>query len=364
MKRWIVIGSVLLLAASALFVVRRNQVHAEQAPKMIGVARGTISQEALAIGSIVPDQEISVKSKIPGIVAHVHVAVGDQVRAGDPLIDIRPDPTPLERAEAQRELDIARVAETASRKDHDRAVELRGQGLVSEKELDDRKSAFESATLRAQLAEERLQLLREGKAKLGGSEVSNRIVSPVDGTVLTCEVHPGDPVVPLTSYQEGTVLITMADMGRLIFRGTVDEVDVGKLDIGQTTKFTVGALPDENVSGTLRRISPKARKQESATLFDVEADIVETGSRMLRAGYSANARIAIATAENVLTVPERVVKYKDGKTYVRVPDTQGKPLEREITTGLSDGLTIEVKDGLSEGDSVLEPEVSPLEKKK
>jgi len=194
--------------------------------------------------------------------------------------------------------------------------------------------------------------------------VSTRIVAPATGTILTLEVHPGDPVVPLTSYQEGTVLITMADMRRLIFKGTVDEVDVGKLFPEQPVRFTVGAIPNAEVSGTLRKISPKARKQDAATLFDVEADLAPPpAGTVLRAGYSTTARIAIARAESVLVVPERVVTYAGTDATVRVPGSDGKPAERRIVAGLSDGMNVEVKEGLAAGDTVLEPEPSKLAKK-
>ncbi len=364
MKRWIAIASIVAIAAAVLFFVRQGKLRAEQAPQTVLVKRGSVAQEALAIGNIVPEQEVSVKSQIPGIVAEVHVAIGDQVRAGDPLIDIRPDPTPLERTEAQRAVEMAQVAEAASKKDLDRAKGLAEQGLLPQKDLDAAQKAYDSDHLQSQLEQERLDLLKEGKVRIEGNEVSSRIVSPVDGTILTLEVHPGDPVVPLTTYQEGTVLITMADMSRLIFRGTVDEVDVGKLHVGQPIRFTVGAIPNGEVLGTLSRISPKARKQDSATLFDIEARITDAGGNVLRAGYSANAKISIARADSVLVLPERVVKYADGKATVRILGKGGKPEAREIATGLSDGLTVEVKDGLAESQAVLEPDKSALEKEK
>jgi len=364
MKRWILLASVLILGASALFVGRQRHLRAEQAPETVQVTRGNVVQEALAVGSIVPDQEISVKSKVPGIVAHVHVGIGDFIRRGEPLLDIRPDPTPLERAEAERQVQIAEVEKDAAARQFARSRELSKQGLLSDQQLEAATEAHETARLRAQLASERLQLLRDGHARLEGSEVSNRILAPATGTVLTLDVHPGDPVVPLTSYQEGTVLLTMADMDRLIFRGTVDEVDVGKLHIGQPVDFTVGALPEAKVEGRLSRISPKARKQEAATLFDIEAAIQKTPGDTLRAGYSANARVAIARAESVLVLPERVVRFEDGKATVRILGDGGKPVEKEIQTGLSDGLTIEISGGLENKDAVLEPEKSALEKKK
>lgn len=363
MKRWIIIGTVLVAIAAVLFFTRTSRLRAEASPQKTTVTRGTVVQEALAIGSIVPEQEVSVKSKIPGIVAEVHVAVGDQVRVGDPLIDIRPDPTPLERAEAQRNLDMAKVAEDGARRDLERAEELSRQGLLSEKELDDAHRAYDSAHLRAQLENERLDLIQDGHAKLRSGVVSNRITSPVAGTVLSLDVHPGDPVVPLTTYQAGTVLLTLADMEKLIFRGTVDEIDVGRLEVGRPTRFTVGAIPDAEVTGSLTRISPKARKQDSATLFDVEAEIQRTPGTILRAGYSTNAKILIARADSVLTLPERVVKYENGKATVRVPGADGKPAVRDITTGLSDGLTVEIKEGLDLDQEVLEPPPSAVARK-
>ncbi len=362
MKRWIVIATVVIVAAAALFIVRRGQLQAKLAPQTVAVTRGSVAQEALALGSLVPQQEVSVKSKLPGIVARVHAAVGDFVREGDPLIDVRPDPTPLERTEAERNLQMTRVTEEGAQRDLNRASELSQQGLLSEKDLEAARQNHETARLQAQLASERLELLRSGRASIEGQELSSRILAPATGTILTCDVHPGDPVVPLTSYQAGTVLMTMADMQGLIFRGTVDEVDVGRLSPGQPVNFTVGAIPKEQITGVLQRISPKARKEESTTLFDVEAQVTEAHGQVLRAGYSATARIVIERADSVLVLPERVVHYAEGRATVRMPGQGKQPVEREIKTGLSDGLTVVVTEGLNEGDLVLEPERSRLER--
>ena len=363
MKRWIILASILVVAAATLAAVRRGQAKAELAPQTVLVTRGNVVQEALAIGNIVPEQEIAVKSQVPGIVSRVYVAVGDQVREGDPLCEIRPHPTPTERAEAQRSLQMAQVDEAAALKKLERDRQLNTQGILPDKDLDTSRQAFDNAQLRAKLEAEKLALLRDGHATLEGSEVSNRIVAPATGTILTLDVHPGDSIVPLTSYQAGTALLTMADMSHLIFRGTVDEVDVGKLAAGLPVRFTVGAIPQAAVTGTLRRISPKARKQESATLFDIEAEILQNSGTVLRAGYSANARVVIAHADSVLVLPERVVKFADGKATVRIAGKNGKPQTKDVAMGLSDGLNIEVKSGLAVNDAVLEPDKSPLDRK-
>jgi HlyD family secretion protein len=362
MKRWILIGSIVIVVAIVLFVGRQSSLRAEQAVGSVEVARGTVVQEAVALGSIVPEQENSVKSKLPGIVDQVYVEVGDFVREGDPLIDIRPDPTPLERAQAERNLQIARVAEEGAERELARARELHEQKLLSERELEVARQEYDTARLSAELAAETLDLLKSGRASIEGQEVDSRITAPASGTILTIEAHAGDPVVPLTSYQEGTVLITMADMTKLIFKGTVDEVDVGKLTPEQIVEFTVGALPDAEVLGRLIRISPKARREGTTTLFDVEAEITDAGGNLLRAGYSATARISIERAEDVLVLPERVVQYDGDSASVRLPGEGETPRIQPITTGLSDGLTVEVRAGLAEGDQVLEAEPSSLER--
>jgi HlyD family secretion protein len=155
--------------------------------------------------------------------------------------------------------------------------------------------------------------------------------------VLKRHVNPGDPVVPLTSYQAGTPLMTMADMGTLMFKGTVDEIDVGKLKEGLPVRIKIGALPDATVTGRLTRIAPKATEKEGTTLFDVEAAIENPGGVTLRAGYSANADVVIQEKSNVLLLPERLVTFEKEKAFVEVPGStpEAQPAKKEIKTGLS-----------------------------
>jgi len=192
----------------------------------------------------------------------------------------------------------------------------------------------------------------------GETRVRERFVvsAPVVGRLLRIELDPGDPVVPLTSFQEGTPLATLADMGGLIFKGTVDEIDVGKLAVGQPVRFKIGALPDAEVLGTLTLIAPKATEEEGATLFEVEAAIGETGGVTLRAGYSTNAEIIIEERAGVLLLPERLMSFEEEKTFVELPpaDPEGEPVKQEISIGLSDGLHVEVTAGLEEGAEVVQ----------
>jgi HlyD family secretion protein len=318
------------------------------------VERGTITEKAVAIGTLGPRQEIEVKSKISGIVKDIFVETGDRVDRGKSLIDIAPDPTPLEYAEAKRNVQLAAVALSEEEKEYKRASELHKLGHATDQTLDASERAYEEAELRLKLAEERLALIEDGRATVADRVVESVIKAPVSGTVLEKYVDPGDPVVPLTSYQAGTRLLSIANLDDIIFKGTVDEIDVGKLFEGMKADIEVGALPEEKIEGVVTMISPKARQQDNTTLFDVEIEITARGTRLLRAGYSANADIIIDQKEDVLLVPERLVHFDPDSSYVEMQTESGEVMSRRVETGLSDGLNVEITSGLDEGDKIIE----------
>jgi HlyD family secretion protein len=284
----------------------------------------------------------------------VFVEVGDIVRIGESLLEIKPDPTPLEFAEAKRNVEMAGVNLEKAENEFQRMTKLLSDNLVSRQEYDVAENEHKQLQLRVKIAQERLALIEEGKTKIADLQVDTVIKSQVEGMILERRVNEGDPVVPLTSYQAGTELLILADMETLIFKGTVDEIDVGKLEVGMTAELKIGAIPDEKIIGQLMKISPKARQEENATLFDVEIEITQKGEKMIRAGYSANAELVINKAENTLFIPERLVEFNEDKTFVEVKDESGEIIKREVEIGLSDGINVEIKQGLAEGEEVVE----------
>lgn len=345
---------VAIVVVVVLFAFKSGDSSKQTASTGIKVEKGEIVEKAMAIGTIQPYKEVVVKSKISGIVRRLHRDVGDVVREGELLIDISPQPTPLEYTEAQRSIDVAQINYDNANTAFERSTELFDKKLISKQEYDDRKVAYEQAQLQLNLAKERMQLLEKGAIKTQNVNVESTIRSPITGSVLSKSVNEGDPVVPLTSYQDGTALITLADMNDLIFRGTVDEIDVGKLREGMPVTLKIGALPKDTVGGTLWKISPKARKEQSATVFDVEVRFKEADLTKLRAGYSANAEIIIKEAHDILVIPERLVDFRSDSTFVQVVDSIGGKKERYVVTGLSDGVTIEIVSGLAQGETLAE----------
>ena len=237
----------------------------------------------------------------------------------------------------------------------ERKRELRGRDFITQEELERAERDYERSRVQVQMATERVALMEKGSVRIGDRNIEGVIRSPIDGFVLEARVEQGDPVVPLSNFQEGTVLFTMAAMSDLLFRGTVDEIDVGKLEEGMPAAIKIGALPDAKVEGIVYSISLKARTEDNATVFPIEITLTEAHGVKLRAGYSANADIIIERRSDVLVIPERVVRFEDDVARVTVLQPDGTTAEREIQTGLSDAILVEVTEGLEEGEKLVEP---------
>jgi HlyD family secretion protein len=326
--------------------------------KLVEAELGSITEEALAVGQIEPREKFEVKSKVSGIVKRCYMQAGDEVSAGDLLFEIAPDPTPQELLTVDHQLRSAQASFAKARADYDRGMELHEDGLMSKGDLDALAELFELAQVSLEQARDTRELTRRGKVTGGLTDVETVIRANASGTVLSRSVNAGDPVVPLTSYQPGTQLAEIADMGDLIFKGTVDEIDVGKISAGMPARIKVGALPEAPVTGRLSRIAPQAKKDQGATLFDVEIEIDPNQEVFLRAGYSANSEVVIRSKEDVVIIPERLVIFEDdgAGTFVEVPsdDPEAEPDKIPVELGLSDGLNVEIVAGLQVGDQVIQ----------
>jgi HlyD family secretion protein len=354
MKKWVVRGlAALFILVFFYFLMACGKK--KETLKLVAVSRGDIQEKALAVGTIEPEKETVVKSTIPGIVSEVLFKVGDSVKAGAPLFKISPNPTPLEYVEARRSMEVAELTMKKLKADWERQVEMFKESLISKSEMDAFENSFQEANLRYKSARERLELLEKGRISMSNLEINSIIKSPASGIILSQSVFLGDPVVPLTNYQPGTELCSLADMAGLRFKGTVDEIDVGKIVTGMEAEIQIGALPDTQMPGRVALIYPKAKKEGNATLFDIEISIRQASGTTLRAGFSATASIRIRDRKQVLILPERLILFENGKRFVEIPQGHGQQTKKiEVQTGLSDGLNIEILSGLKEGDRVVE----------
>jgi HlyD family secretion protein len=354
---WIIgIIALVIITSVVLFVVIKNfnNNSSEHQQSVVKVEKVNIIKKAMALGAIEAKIEIAVKSKISGVVGKLYADVGDYVEQGEPLLEVKPDPTPIELAEGKRNVERKEIDVRKLKNELDRQNQLKERGLISDQDFENIRRLYDQAVLEHQIAIEQLELLEKGKVRIANTNIETVIKAPITGYILEKSVNVGDPVVPLTSYQAGTELMKMADMEELIFRGTIDEIDVGKIKEGMPAKLEIGALPGKTVEGVVSLISLKAKKEDNTTVFPVEIELLKVGDVILRAGFSANANIIIAREDSILAIPERVVTFRNDSAFVQILSEDGSSVEKYIETGLSDAIKIEVKSGLQKGQKVLE----------
>ncbi len=321
--------------------------------RSIAVERGSISKVAVAVGNIEPRHEAAIKSRTGGVLTRLFVTLGQKVKKGDPLAEVRPVLTDLDILNAERSLVSARDGLEAAQEFQSgahimsRVMRLmQGQNNLNRMQRG-AEQGYESA-------EQSLQLLRDGKVSIDGKEIDFIVRAPLDGTVIEIAAREGAPVVPSSNFGSGTVLVRLADMDRPLFLGTVAEIDVGRLEAGMTAAVRIGALPGQTLTGKVTEVGLRARRRDNAVTFAVRIDVQPPEHLTIRAGFSAVADIVVARREDVLVVPERAVRFRDGEPYVLMRGPSGDVIERTVDTGLSDGLTVEVMSGLAAGDEVLE----------
>lgn len=341
----------LLLAAVGVVWALRG----EEGPtwRAVAVERGTLVQHAVAVGRIEPIFEIPVTTPSGGVVTARFVELGQRVKRDDPLLEVRPVLTDRQRLSAERALVAAReAADNTEDLVEGRNIMGRAMQLLQGSESMERMKS--GAERQRSSAEESLTLLLEGSVQVEDRTLDWIVRAPTDGHVIELDVELGEPVVPASNFGSGTVLCVLADLERPVFRGTVDEIDAGRLRVDLPAAVTIGALPGATLSGKLREISLRGVRRDDAVSFPVVLDVEPPPELVLRSGYSAVARIEVARAEDALLLPERLVRTSAGRSTVLVDSGGAEPAERSVQLGLGDGLTVEIRDGLQAGDEVLE----------
>jgi HlyD family secretion protein len=322
-------------------------------PFRVGVAdRGAIQVMIEETGLVEPERQIVVKSPISGVARQLHVREGDRVRPGQLMATIVPDIAQANAlAQLQSEITSAEIAVGNLDREYERARELAERSLISESAVETARVDLEQAQNRLAAARERLRLMEVSGVEATGGAQSARILAPSAGVVILRGVEQGETVVGGTSaFGGGTELFTIADLSTLLIKAAINEVDIGKVEAGDTVAITVDAFPDEAASGTVRLVPPAARQQERVRVFDVEIE-VRVGHDILRPGMTANVRIAGPSRADVIRVPVEAVFFVEGRPIVH--KVVGGQAERtEVTLGLSDLTVVEVIGGLVEGDSV------------
>lgn len=358
MKKYVKIA--LLIIVGLIFLGTFAFLYQKSQPKVtqyetLNVEVTDLQKNTVATGKIEPRDEILIKPQISGIIDEVYKEAGQTVKKGEVIAKVKVIPELGQLNSAESRVRIAEINAQQGETDYARMKKLYTDKLISSEEYE--KSEVNVRQLREELqtAKDNLEIVKEGITKNSASFSSTLIRSTIDGLILDVPVKAGNSVIMSNTFNDGTTIATVANMNDLIFRGKIDETEVGRLHEGMPVKITLGALQNMDFDAQLEYISPKGVEENGANQFEIKAAIVVPDSVTIRSGYSANAEITLAQATHVLAVPEGAVEFKNDSTFVYVlTDSVPSPVftRRLITTGMSDGIKIEVKSGLNAKDKV------------
>ncbi|MBM6882695.1 efflux RND transporter periplasmic adaptor subunit [Bacteroides caecigallinarum] len=358
MKKFIRIGIMVVIAL--LFLGTFVFLYQKSQPKkveynVLKVVKSDIVQTTVATGKIEPRDEVQIKPQISGIISEVYKEAGETVKKGEVIAKVKVIPELGQLNSAESRVRLAEMNGRQAETDLERMEKLFEKKLVSNEEYEKTLLTTKQAREEIQAAKDNLEIIKEGITKNSASFSSTLIRSTIDGLILDVPIKVGNSVIMSNTFNDGTTIASVADMGDLIFRGNVDETEVGKIKVGIPVKITLGALQDMTFSATLEYISPKSVENNGANQFEIKAAITVPDSVTIRSGYSANAEMELQRANNVLSIPESALEFKGDSTFVYLltDSVSGQKFDRKnIRTGVSDGINVEVKSGLKENDLV------------
>lgn len=313
----------------------------------------TIERETVVTGKVIPEDEVEVKPQIGGIIERIFIEEGNQVKTGDLIARIKVVPNEQNLNAAKGRVEKARISLATNKREFQRNQQLFEKGIISSADFSNIELQYNQAVQDVRNAESDLKIIKEGS--IGGSSSANTdIRATVPGTVLEIPVKEGDQVIESNSFNSGTTIASIADLNKMIFEGKVDEADVASLRVGTPLTVSLGAVENQKLSAKLTFIAPKGTEEQGAVQFKIEADMELNDSIFIRAGYSANASIVLERKENAMALREALIQF-DRKTqdpYVEILIGDQQFERRDVTLGISDGIHVEILEGVSAQDQV------------
>lgn len=324
--------------------------------------QGTVETKAVATGNVEPRYEVLIKPQISGIIATLTKEAGQMVVSGEIIATIKVIPEMVQLNSAESRVNMAEISFKQVEETFKRDEALNRQGVISKEDFNVSNANYLKAREELANAQNALEIIRDGISKSSNMSSTTQIRSTITGMILDIPVKVGNSVIQSNNFNEGTTIASVANMKDMIFRGTVDETEIGRIREGMPITLTIGALESETFDAVLEYVSPKGVEKNGAIQFEIKAAISIPDSSFIRAGYSANAEIVLKRAEDVLTVPESTVEFHGDSTFVQIvrQETPTQVFEKHpIKIGLSDGIKIEVKDGLTAADKIRGAAIDP-----
>lgn len=358
MKKYIRIF--LIVVVAAIFISTFAFLYVKSQPKEIKYEVVTpkvadIEKSTVATGKVEPRDEILIKPQISGIVADVYKQAGQLIKKGEVIAKVKVIPELGQLNSAESRVRIANINYKQALQEYNRQKSLYKDKLISKEEFEKSEVSMKTAKEEVGTSKDNLDIVKEGITKNSATYSNTMIRSTIDGLILDIPIKKGNSVIMSNTFNDGTTIATVANMKDLIFKGKIDETEVGRIKEGMPIKLTIGALQNLKFDAKLEYISPKGVTENGANLFEIKAAINASPDVKIRSGYSANAEIVLERVGKVLTVPESTIEFSGDSTFVYVLKTE-KPKQtferKRVAVGVSDGIKIQIKGGITAKDKV------------
>ncbi|MEG1617829.1 MAG: efflux RND transporter periplasmic adaptor subunit [Bacteroidales bacterium] len=348
--KFVLLGLLAVLVLGTFVFLWKKSQPEKTTYELVSPSIQNIQKKTVATGKVEPRDEVLIKPQISGIITELYKEAGQRIQKGDVIAKVKVIPEMSQLNNAQTSVRTAKISLDLTKKEYERVEELYRNNVVSKEEYEKSLADFEKAKENAQAAQDQLEIVTEGISKRSGEFNNTMIRSTISGMILDVPVKVGNSVILSNTFNDGTTIASVADMGDMIFRGNIDETEVGRVVEGMPITLTVGALQDHQFNAMLEYISPKGTEENGAILFEIKAAAQIPDSVFVRAGYSANAEIILAKRDSVISVPESTIEFSGDSAFVYMVTAEAPEqlFDRKLVkTGLSDGLNIEVLEGLT-----------------
>ena len=319
-----------------------------------------IIRKTVATGSVVPRKEIDIVPQVSGIIDQLFIVAGDFVKKDQVIARIKIIPDMVNLNNAENRMNRAKLNFENAKIDYDRQQKLYDDKVVSYDEYKTSKVNYDAAKEEMTAADNNLDLIKNGVTKKAQTATNTLVRATVNGMVLDVPIKEGNSVIQSNTFNNGTTICTVADMKDMIFKGKVDETEVGKIKEGMPIELEIGAIEKDKFGAILEYIAPKGKEENGAIQFEIKANVVLKENQFIRAGYSANANIVLEKKDSVLVIPEGLLKFEKDSSFVEIETAKPQEFEkRMVKTGISDGINIEITKGLTKADKVKGAKIDP-----
>lgn len=347
-----VVGLGLLVVVMKFFADKNSKAAVEY--KTEQPFKTSIVTKTVATGKVNPEEEIELKPQISGIVSEILVEEGDMVKKGDLIARIRVVPNAQNLASSQSRVRSAKLSFDNSKTLYDRNKALFEKGVISKQNFENSELAYNQSRQNLNQSQTDYQIIKKGSAAGAGSAANTNIIAQISGTILEIPVREGNQVIESNTFNAGTTIATIADMSKMIFEGKVDEAEVGKLKEGREIIIKLGAIEGKDFPAKLTFVAPKGKEEAGAVQFTIKADVTIGEDTYVRAGYSANAEIELEKKDSVFSIKESLLQFNriTEEPFVEVETEDQKFKKIDVKLGISDGINVEITDGLKDGDKI------------